>query len=390
MKDTKNKEHILRRYLSIMNSKFPIEGANWTKLFIIVAALGIVCLGMYNYFMDPFNYFKEDYTGIRSCSQYYKVKYVLNNPNKYNCFIIGGSNSGVLDPEYIEKYTGCKTYSMTFETGNWYNYYNYINFLVKHTDAKRIILHLSSTELDDDIEYIESMDNLRPPAILKEDVFAQLKETSDFLLKNLAAGKILSHETITCKKNGMYDWSILKKKYDDDPLMYINEYVLKDYNSKMSEIKELSLEDEKITVALKYASAIKELCDDNEVELIVICGPVFISKRAEFECDEYYDYLQRLTNIMDIYDFSDISDINANPFNFYDDNHYNDIVAHKLINIVFNEDDSIKDFGIKLTSANINEYIENRKDKWEKMIEEYEVTGTIKYQSYYSDSRLCE
>lgn len=81
-----------------------------------------------------------------------------------------------------------------------------------------------------------------------------------------------------------------------------------------------------------------------------------ISKRADFECDTYYNYLRSLTAVMDIYDFSDMTEINANPYNFRDSGHYNDIMG----------------------------------EKFEELLGEYRNTGTIRYQSYDSESRAKE
>lgn len=390
MRARKNLAACIEHMVDKANGCFPLRKASWIKVFVIMVLAGIVCLCMYNYFADPFNYFSREYNEKKpwGTSQYFKVNYVSDHPGKYDCFVIGGSNSGVLTPELIDEYTDYNTYSMSFLTGNWYSYYTYIKFLIENMDAKCIVLHLSSTELGHDEEGINLSDDTKLPAVLGDDLFEKLKEKMDFLLKFFALEKA-QKETVLIKENGMADWSFMKKRYDADPEGYIQEYVLDDYGNHISEMENVDLDYGNVEKALKYAKQIKQLCDNSGVELVVISGPVFISKRVAFECDTYYDYLRRLTDIMDIYDFSDITEINANPYNFHDTLHYNDIMGEKVIDAIFGNAGS-EIGGIKLTSENVDEYIRNRKEKFEKLLEEYRNTGTIRYQSYDSESRVKE
>jgi len=206
------------------------------------------------------------------------------------------------------------------------------------------------------------------------------------LLKSIRFDKEGEKALHKIKKNGMLDWS---KFVNSNPEKYVDECVLSEYEEKIDDLDMVSLKSENVEEALNYARLIKQICDENDVELVVIAGPIFISNRAQFECNAYYDYLEQLTNITDIYDFSDINDINANPYNFFDRSHYNYVLADKEIGVVFG-DETCSEFGIKLTSDNIVHYIIQRKEKFNELLKEYELTGTIKYQSYEDRSRLIE
>lgn len=388
MKEKKRLGAYIENVLDIANSRFSVKSGNWVKGFVIMAVLGVLFLCLYNYFVDPFNYFDKEYTGVFSCSQYYKAKYILDNPDEYDCFIIGGSNSGVLNPELIDKYANYKTYSMTFEAGNWYNYYFYTRFLIENTDVKYIVLHLSSTEMYYTGD-LTSSESRRTPALIKNSRIEEIKESIHFFSRGVKLGKAGDNTLIRLKRNGMFDWSIVLANYKENPEEFVQQYVLTDYEDRISKMDYSDIEEENIEEAIDYAKQIRKLCDDNDVELVVISGPVFISKRPEFECDAYYEYLQRLVGIMDVYDFSDVTKVNANPYNFYDYAHYNDVLGEKVINTVFGNASS--DIGgEKLSSVNIGEYIQNRREKYRKLLKEYQSTGTVEYESYDSDSRIAE
>lgn len=280
MKENECRQYMrnIKTFLEKTNDRSLVQDRSWIRVFLCFFILGILLLALFNYYVDPYNYFNKQYTGDENNSQYYKVKYVLGNPTEYDCFILGGSNSGVLDPEQINDYTNYKTYSMTFTVGNWYNYYLYTRFLIEHTDVCCIILHLSSTEVNYDRESTQLVESRRAPAITKCNIIEELKETGSFLLKSIKLHD--EKNIISIKKNGMYDWSTIIEQEVENPGEYTQRYVLSEYEETISKLDDVTLDSIKIEEALVYAEQVKKLCDDNDVELIVINGPVFISKRA--------------------------------------------------------------------------------------------------------------
>ena len=71
----------------------------------------------YPYFMDPFNVFHAENirpNGIMPNKNYIKMKYILNNPDKFNTFIFGSSREGALHNDRIE---GERCYNMLYSGG---------------------------------------------------------------------------------------------------------------------------------------------------------------------------------------------------------------------------------------------------------------------------------
>lgn len=360
-------------------------GKKWCVAFLGAVWLGIVSLGLYNYVVDPYQYFKNSFDNNLKWgySQYYKVNYILKHPDEYNSFIIGGSNSGVLDPELIDRYNdGYNTYSLCFARGNWYNYYDYTKFLIDNTDVKQIILHLSSGEFKYSRESVVSDYGGKVPAIATNDGLGILKELKTFLTKAVGDNPLYD-KTITVSENGKLDWSMNVDLYNENPDDYVKTYVFSGYLGSR-DLKMYGIDE-----CIQLFEEIKELCDENDVKLIVINGACFTSKRYyKFECNQYYDYLERLTDITDIWDFSGITAINANPYNFFDNSHYNYEIANAEIKFIFDDLEIDQEFGVHLTKDNILDYLYDRKLKFNQMLEELDETGTISYGDYDDPSRL--
>lgn len=360
-----------------INNKYAI------MCFVTTFVFGMILVMVYNYISDPYSYFEKEYSSEKVEQQYYKCRKVGNSD--YNCYIIGGSNSGSINPDLISDYTGYNCFSMTFSKGNCYNYCEYARYLVEDCNAECIVLHLSSTECI--YEGDKNADELvRSPKWITGNKFDTLTETMSFLTKKpFTKVPVDNHKLF---ENGMYDWTYYENIYKQDPKYYVDNYVVPGYQDCVNDLSETSIDSDIVEDNLMYIEKIKKLCDENDVELIVINGAAFIQKRYQFECNDYYDYLERLTKIVDVWDFSGFTEINKNPYNFYDREHYSYDVADEEIKFVFGDSNLNQDFGVHLTQENIVEYLVERKLDLKENLKELEDTGTIKYNDFDDKSNI--
>ena len=346
---------------------------------------GIFGLMLYNYVKDPYGYFSdESYDGGMEYMHYFKAKNVLLED--YDAFIVGGSNSGALSTDLVNYYTGYNTYSFSFNLGRYEPYYMYIKYLIENTDVKCIFLHLSNIEMYSKFVKRDTVVD-RIPAIVTPNKLDDIIEPLSFLTKTPGKEVLITRK---CLPNGQIDWSMQKKEYDYSPDEYVQEHVLNYYGWWCAQWMKLELEQEIIDENIQYMKDIKKMCDDANVELIVMIGANFTSNRYKFECNAYYDYLEKVVEITDVYDFSGFTEINANPYNFYDYEHYNNIVADEELHFIFGNSTLTQEFGYHLTRDNITEYLIERKRDYVDMMKEYEETGEIKYGSYDDMSNISK
>lgn len=379
------------------------EKKRYIKFVLLTASIilaGIIILMLYNYFSDPYNYFRRnDYDGTIDYSQYYMTKHVLDAD--YDCYIVGGSNSAVIDTFLMQKYTGYSTYLCNYPIHDIYSSYRYINYLIDNASPKCIVLHLSGFELFSHTDQEEEICEV--PAIVDGSWVDRFLETLRFLTKK--PFDKLGVNTIHKLDDGRLDW--MGTSSDDGQLMvnyykidsgsmshsfddYVSEKILNNYDERLQNLykEKQNVSPDLIAMEenLHYIREIKNKCDSNNVKLIVIKGAMFNTLR--YRENEYCcDFLLHLADITDYYAFDTMSPINTNPYNFYDPDHYSNAIADEEIKFIFGEGTQ-QDFGCHVTKDNVMDYVSKKKDDYKKITEEYENTGTIAYGSFEDEGNI--
>lgn len=380
------------------------EKKQYIKFVLLTASIiliGVIILMLYNYFVDPYNYFrKSNYDGSIDHSQYYMTKHVLDAD--YDCYIVGGSNSAVIDPFLIQKYTGYNTYSFTYPRSDIYSSYQYINYLIDNTSPKCIILHLSGFEFFSRVN--EEEEYYAVPAVVNGSRVDQLLENLRFLTKKPFSK--VGENAMRKIDDGRMDWMGLSgesnksivKYYDisfgsmthsfDD---YISDRILNFYDKALQNLhNDKKASSPNLTIMqenLNYLKEIKNKCDSNNVELIIIKGAMFNITR--YRENEYCcDFLLHLADITNYYAFDMMSSINTNPYNFYDPEHYSNAIADEEIKYIFEGNVQEQDFGYYVTKDNVMDYVSRKKEDYQKLVEEYENTGTLSYGSFEDEGNI--
>lgn len=375
-----------------------MSGKKWTLSFLSIIIGVLVVIAGLNYFVDPFGYFRfrgGDYyeLGEDYYTRYLKAQHINNFPEEYDGYVLGGSKAGGLLTETLSNVEGLDYYSCWQLLGNFREYELYGNFILEHTNAKKILLHLSSFEINCfDREYRGDM--YVTPAIISGR--SEAAETVEFLFKN--AKTALTHLWDTRVEGNVEDpypdmetgERNLEKYYTQfaqDPTKYINAHVLDDFNKNLKRLFKKKKDLDAYQDNLQALKNLKKACEKKGVELQVVIGSTFVGELYRYEGEEYWDYLRDLVQITDVWDFSGYNDVNFNPYNFYNELHYNYEVGNLIIKTI-NGKESRQGFGVYLTNDNIYEYLQKRRQTYYSLKEEYEQTGTIALGAYEDDSRI--
>ena len=97
--------------------------------------------------------------------------------------------------------------------------------------------------------------------------------------------------------------------------------------------------------------------------------------------------MQELVLISDYWDFSGYNDINLNPYNYYNEGHFFYEVSDLVVDTVSGKN-SYEGFGVYVTKENIYEHIQERKNDYQRLREEYLETGTILLNGYEDESNI--
>ncbi len=378
-----------------------MSGKKWVSIFVGIMLCTLLFIASMNFFVDPFEYFKYtsgEYIEYPNRStiytRYIKAKYVQKYGKEYDAYVLGGSKSGALRTDKLQEWDGYNYYNNWLFSGNFREYKLYTDFIIDNTNVKKILLHISGPEVRR-FNRESYGDVFVTPAVVTGD--SEIKEVIKFLGKNIKPG--LTKLTNNLKKDttvlypvtltGEMDLGRLYGQMEEKgPESYAEKYVLYDYDESL---EKLFYQDPSVVAINSNLTAMKQIrdkCKENDVELVVVIGATALTELYEYECEEYREYLREMVSIFgEVWDFSGPNPVTMNPYNFYNESHYNVEVGNQMIEIMSGKT-SMNDFGILLTKRNIDQYLDSRQTSYENLKEEYDATGTIDLSEYTYEKRI--
>ncbi|SFR75214.1 hypothetical protein [Anaeromicropila populeti] len=377
-----------------------MTGKNWTCSFVAIIIGVLLFIGGTNYFVDPFGYFTNKdgeyhpYSNTDgSYTRYIKAQYIANHPDDFDAYIVGGSKVGAISTESLSEMDGYHYYNMWLLSGNFREYELYISFILEHTSAKKIILHISGPEVRRFNREFYG-DIYVTPAIVTGK--STLLESLEFLGKNLKTSlEVLRNRWSTKEDTKYYDLETgeinLNKYYDlmaQNRNSYFKNRVMQQYDQRLQQLFYVDRMNNASKSSLDAMKRIKLACQEKGVELVVIIGANAITELYEYEGESYWNYLEQIYSIFDgVWDFSGYNSVSMNPYNFYNESHYNGYVADKMLKIISGRD-TADDFGEFVTAENAYEHLEKRKEAYYTLKEEFDATGTIDLSQYSYEERV--
>ena len=138
---------------------------------------------------------------------------------------------------------------------------------------------------------------------------------------------------------------------------------------------------------INYLKQIVSLCEENDVELLVINSATPLTSRQSYESEAYWNFLAQVASVTDFWDFTSYNDINLNPYNFYDDAHPFYEVVELIVDTIASRN-SYKGFGTYITKDNVYDYLQQRRTDFYELKYEFEQKGTVNLRTRTSESNL--
>lgn len=369
-----------------------MNAKKWTISFVSLIALCLVVIMAANYFIDPFGYFRAQGGDCYTLNERYylreiKAQHLKNFSDQYDAYVIGGSKAGALRTEKLRELDGYNYYNVWQLSGNFQDYYYYTKYVVENCNPKKILLHISTSEIKRfNREGVGDIYEI--PSELTGD--SKIAEVFEFLFKNLSASvdeiKLRNNPNdpiYPCYKTGERN---LKKYYDvykTNKVGYYDFLFKAQVDEYLPRITEGPI-DKSYPVArsIEMLKKIKKLCDDNNVELQVFIGSVFLGEQIYYEGPWYYSFLEQIVQITGgVWSFNTFNDIMKNPFNYYNAYHYLYETGDLMIDNMTGKQKT-KDFGEYLTMDNVAAHIEKRKAQYQEIKDYYMANGQLPYQGY--------
>ncbi|MCI9420457.1 MAG: hypothetical protein HFG32_10675 [Eubacterium sp.] len=376
-----------------------MSAKKWTILFVCLMLLSLLFIAGTNFIIDPYGYFGakhgENYTmDENDYLREQKAEHIKYHADDYDAYLVGGSKAGGIRSEKLSDLDGYRYYNCWLLSGNFEDYYLYSKFIIETAHPKKLLLHISTSEIAQ-FDREAKGDIYEVPAVISEE--SKTAETFKYLFKNLS----VSVETITDKeerfpvtRSGERNLSKYYNYYREH--RDANEY----YNHLMKEMVDAYLP--RLTTGTKdkadlvnsnmdYLKKIKKLCDKNGVEFQVFLGTLFVGEIVGYEGNSFYNWLAQMVEITGgLWCFNNFNDLMYNPFNYYNARHYYYEMGDLMIDRMSGKETGHNDFGIYLTNENIAEEITRRKRETDKLREYYKKTGTIPFSEYEEANNITK
>ena len=311
---------------------------------------------------DPFNVFH--YKNVRDTgsinSNYIKMRYILDNPDKFDAFILGSSKVSAVD---VTRITDLRCYNMTRAWGTPKEYFDNLRVLVDNGIIPKTIflgIDTASGWLDPSISerqlgtkpypsgsapkglrYAEFLASYCNPA-----VYFSLLTTLRHKAKDSEAYRRQFYENGGKARTEKPE----NPRWDNLAFQLQTRFVSRPIENRIDE----GLNDIKNIIAL---------CQQHAIRLIVFTSPLHEAEYRLFVEHGYLDFLRKLADISDYYNFAGINDISVDNANFDDVFHHNietgDLVIDTIVNGSAEPGLLSQGFGVLVTKENVDGVLKN-------------------------------
>lgn len=339
----------------------------WFKNFITVVLLTTCFLVLFNVVVDPFGVFGDPFINRYSYDmtnnpRVAKIAYIDQNHDRYNSYIIGGSKSGSLSPEKLDRYIpGAKFYNMFFYGGDMYDMEKTALYLMEHYEVKNLVVNIG---LEEGAFYNQESDPLKGNNHGKTEGQSAISFYGKYLFANpeYAVNKMVlalkrsflpDVHNVFAPETGVYNKTVRDRESITDYDEYLNNN--KAFEADLGKATLNHIED-----CIRSVKAIKEACNKKGVRFMLIASPVYEKEIEMYKKEELAAFWEALAQITDFWDFSGYSPISHDERYFYDSKHYRNSVGDMMLAYIF-DDPSVyipEGFGHCTRSDNVSEYAE--------------------------------
>ena len=341
----------------------------WLGIFF--ASLGAFCLliAAFNAAVDPFGVFGDRFLNYYEYNmtqnpRIAKIAYLDKNYEKYDSYIVGSSKTSSYPVELLnEYYGGASFYNMLSYGGDMYDNRKTIEYIVANYNVNNIILNIGLEEaFQYNYEDDKTKGNLHPKVEGKNPIpfylkyaFLNLQYSFDKLQAYFERDYLPTANEVFIPQTGAYN----KIVRDTEILMTEEEHIEAEdgFFLYREERDTLPYVDE----VVEDLQAIKDLCEGNKINFMLIASPNFKTEIEDYNADELCYYWKQLADVTPFYDFAGYTPVSFESRYFYDDAHFRNDVGAMALAYIFGNGDVYhpEGFGHYTTQENVKAHAKN-------------------------------
>ncbi|GED56884.1 polysaccharide deacetylase family protein [Brevibacillus formosus] len=330
------------------------------KRFIMAMMTLSSFLFLFNYVVDPFGVFGDTFLRMyphnkENNPNIYNIQYLDQNHDKYNSYIIGGSQSSSLSPEMLNHfYEGAKFYGIPISSNNIRDYEKTFFYLVRNYHVENVILHIGLSELVQHQDHSSNVKERLHPKVSGDSLGLFYLE---FLMLNPKWGLQKLEEWYKKNTRTVEDESTLRSflVHSSTNTDDLENYLVQNpqFIKPLTNLSTANID--QIVASLKR---IKEQCEARGIHLEVVTAPTYYREVDQFGLESLQNYWRRIAQITDFWDFSGYTCVSLDPRYFYNPTNYRKSVGQMMVGYMFGDKDVFipKNFGHYTTAQNVEEH----------------------------------
>lgn len=342
-----------------------MSSKKWVLVFLATVFVLAALLAGLNAAVDPFgafgdrllSWFSYDETNNPRVA---KFTYLEQHHDEYDSYILGCSSTSSFPVDAFNEAYDASFYNLIMYGADMRDCEKIAQYLIEHYEVKNLILNVY---LDNGLTYDEESDRLTKNLHYKEDPdTSALSYYTRYLFADpryaLAKLNALRTDTILPQtfdvfdeRTGCYD----KRVRDAEPIggaeRYLESYpVFADYPHQALSLPYTEQ-------CMQSVAAIRALCEEAGVNLIVAAGPVYAEYLKNYEPETVAHFYRSLAQVTPFWDFSS-SSVSCEMRYFYDGTHFRNNVGEMMCARMTGRTDLWlpDDFGTYVTADTPEEY----------------------------------
>lgn len=329
---------------------------------IVLMILAAAALGgwmLLNLIADPFGVFGDRLLGWWSYNetrnvQVAKFSYLEQHHEEFDSYVVGGPSAGAWDTQALNAVFNAKFYNLALNTQDMRDAEQYVRWLIGHYEVKNLVLNVT-------------VDSAKAHAgdgrDVTEDMPCQLDGSSSiayyvrYLFANPRYGlsklRRIGADSIVPNSFDVFDAGTGAIDYSARDVEAIGAGGLEDYLESNPSFTDLPASAPLLGQRECVASvaAIRNLCEEAGVNLVVVAAPVYYDYLTRFSRKEVEDFFTALARVTPYWDFTS-SPLSRDPRYFYDPVSFRTCVGEMMLARMFGGSSAYvsKNFGVYRTA----------------------------------------
>lgn len=278
-----------------------------------------------------------------------KFQYLKQHHEAFDSYIIGGSEAGVYPVNALNTYFDAHFYNLANYDADMHASEQYCRYLIEQGHVKNIILNVT---LENGMHYNTEKASLKDAMPYQVSGESMLEYYKRFLLADAQYGREkiarMSEKYYLRQAFAVFDATTGSFDTRQEDSVRIGDVA--SYLQEHPAFETVAMSKHALTETvscMKSIAAIRTLCEENGVNLIVVVPPTYHTYMDEFVQEDVAAFYKKLSEVTPYWDFSQ-SVQNQDPRFFYDKTHFRSTVGKMMAARIAKEKDVYipDDFGV--------------------------------------------